>query len=320
MGKFYAGKHCVYLDQFAVSNLVDQEDWSDLLALLKKGINEQKIIVPYSFEHLVESSKMTFEKAKVVDNLLFSLSNGITLKNISQIIPLLLISAIRNRPVNAKTYTFTATETVFSNPVNFNELRNRKTIFDQMSQEGTSQNNKIREITREGKRLESSQHPAIFKTLQLQASDDLRKRLIKFHRYGFYDKTPVKYSMTSIPYWADFVMDTLIHEYLLTKDEAKRCESLILKNGLKTTVPPVHVRSTLEAMLAIKQQKETANDHFDILRMSLAITFADIVITDKSKVFDIKNSNLHNDYNTNVYSGSKTDLTEFKSKIQSIVL
>lgn len=319
MGKFFTNKTCIYLDQFAVSNLSEDHTWEELLNLLKKGIENEKIVIPYSSDHLFESSHKDFDRAKEADRLLFQMSNGISLEITPILEAKLLISSIRKRPITKGIYTVKVAENIFESKDNYNFFKNLKTTFNQMSHESTVLVNQIRSITREGKKQDGNdQKNSIQRTASIYQKE-LENRLRKFSRYGFYDKKPIKFSMATIPFWADQIMDVLIREYRITKVEAKKGEEILKKYGLKNIVPPLYVRCALETMLAVKHQQETANDHFDIIRLSCAVPFADIVLTDKSKVFDIKSSFLDMDFNIKSYSGTQKDLLNLKSELSSLI-
>lgn len=319
MGKFFTNKTCIYLDQFAVINLSDDPKWGELLELLKKGIDNEKIVIPYSSEHLFESSHKDYDKAKSFDDLLFSLSRGVGLEIAPLLIPKHLIYAIRKRPVNRSVYTLPIGKSVFSEVDNYSKFKGLKAMFNKMSEEGSSLVNSIREITREDKNSSTADIEMSIKRTNTIYQQELETRLRKFSRYGFFDRKNIEYSMVTIPFWADQSMDTLISSFNMTKAEAKKGEEILKTKGIKNIIPPLYVQTALETMLAVKHQKETANDHFDILRLSSAIPFADIILADKSKVFDIKKSLLDIDFDVEVFSGSKIDLPRLKDRLISLI-
>ena len=110
MGKFHHDKYCVYLDQFAVSHCVDSaapSDWQAIRALLEQGVAAQKLVVPYSLEHLLESSLSSEESAQLQDAFLFRLSNGWTFRSEGDVVTRLLLNRVRNRPIGLGTFSHT---------------------------------------------------------------------------------------------------------------------------------------------------------------------------------------------------------------------
>lgn len=107
MGKFFKNKLCIYLDQFAVINLSENQEWGDLLNLIQKGVREQKIVILYSTEHLIESSHKHFDKANAADKLLFELSSGFSIEIEVIAASKLLIAALRKRPVSTAVFSTT---------------------------------------------------------------------------------------------------------------------------------------------------------------------------------------------------------------------
>ena len=90
------------------------------------------------------------------------------------------------------------------------------------------------------------------------------------------------------------------------------------KEGIDA-IPTLFIRASLEAMLAHKNAKETPNDQIDIMRMSVALPFADMVLTDRPRVHEIKELKLDKKFQTSVFSGSKPDLQEFATYLSEIV-
>lgn len=319
MGKFISNKTVIYLDQFAVSNLSEEDSWKEFLNLLNEGIRKEKLAVLYSTEHLIESCQKDYERAVNADRLLFTLSKGLSLETEAITTSRLLINVIRKIPSKASTYCLQIKKPVLEDKEKYENLRELKSTFNQMVGEGTSLVNQIRDATRVSKKgsIEFQKQSALATSVRYQK--ELEKRLKKFSRYGFYDRHPVTFSMHTIPFWADSIMDILINHHHLNRKEAKKGEDILNKQGLKKILPPLYVRTVLETMLAVKHQKETANDHLDIVRLCCAVPFADIVLTDKSKVYDIKSIGLDSDFNTEIFSGIKADLENFKKRLEQIM-
>src|SRR4030042_1707244 len=79
MSKYFSnGMQCIYLDQFAVSNICDMPDeiWAEISSLIKRGLQLKRIICPLSIEHLLETSGKPLDKAVKHDEEFQKLSFG----------------------------------------------------------------------------------------------------------------------------------------------------------------------------------------------------------------------------------------------------
>jgi len=318
MGK-YTSKMCVYLDQFAVSYFSENQKWSRLRDLLIYGVKCDKLFIPYSFEHLIESSQKDFERAKIVDDFLFSVSDGIRLETETVINARLLLFHVRKKPINKSIFTAKIEKSVFSNPMLFSDFRNLKQFYNQMVSEGTLVTNELRSAIRLNHNPDFSHLPLFVNRTSEVYKGELVKRLSKFSKYGFYDKHDIRFSMITIPFWADTLINMLINEFGMTRSEAKKAAQILKQEGIKKIIPPLYVRASLESITAIKQKKELVNDHIDIVRLCSAIPFCDLIVTDKSKMHDIQMLGLHDDFKTEIFSGSNSGLLSFEKRIEQLI-
>ena len=139
-----------------------------------------------------------------------------------------------------------------------------------------------------------------------------------FAKTGNFERKYLDFSGISIPHWADVLLDILIDKYRITTQEAETGYELIIKYGLMI-IPTIYVRSSLEGIAGTKQQKEDMGDHIDLMRLSTAIPSADIILTDKARVFDLKQLKFNEEFQVDIYSGAASDLTRFKLKLQEIL-
>lgn len=319
MGKLFDYKTCVYLDQFAVSNLSENKDWMEVLDLLEKGVTSQKIVIPYSVEHLLESSQKDFEKAQIADTLLFKLSLGVGLEPEYATWAKLLIAAIRNKPITRHIYYHKVQQPAFENMHHFDKFKSLKATFNQWSLEASGNLNTLRAMIRNNNVPDLNHLKISVSATSHRYQTELENRLKKYSRYGFFDRREIHFTTHTIPFWADSLMDILTSTYFLTKQEAKKGESILKSNGIKKVIPTLYIRTALETILSLKQQHETANDYIDIQRLATAIPCSDIVLTDKSKVYDIKMLELDKEYKVQAYSGTQNDINNFIQHLKSIL-
>lgn len=319
MGKFFKRKACIYLDQFAVSNLAEKTEWGEILILLREGVDNGKIIVPYSIEHLIETSQKDLERAQTADKILFDLSKGIGIETENVVSCKLLIGKVRKIPVNASTYCLKVPVRAFDDRTLFEHFSKKKQIFDKMTHEGFYSLNNLRGLMNEKQRQDFSE---LQKTIKIRAEiyqSELTTRFNKYSKYGFFDTKTIEFSFITIPFWADQVLNVLIKKFSLTRKEGRQLEIILKEKGIRHIIPNLYIRVALETILSLKQQKEKPNDHIDIMRLCTAIPFADIILTDKSKEYDIKTIGLDTEFKTEIFSGTFEGVMKFKEKLSQII-
>lgn len=311
MGKYYSNKTLIYLDQFAISNLVDQEEWFELRDLLFHGVQEGLFLIPYNAEHIIETSVRTYEKAKAADELLFSLSRKFALDSEPMITAFFLLSAIRKIPIDHQIFSrIVQAPALEGNALSKYQFLNR--TFREMVGEGTMLLNMVRSVGN-GKQADNQLLQIVLHEKRNQYLSDLLIRFKAFSLTGTYERQSVAFSMITIPYWADIIMDGLIGNDL-TQIEASEGVRLLSQLGLDI-VPTIEIRASLEAVFSVKNQKETAADHLDILRLCVAVPFADVVVTDKSKVFDLQTLGFDKKFQTELFSGSAKEIKRLHAKL-----
>ncbi|NCU05123.1 MAG: hypothetical protein GXC73_14175 [Chitinophagaceae bacterium] len=322
MGKYIPNKHLIYLDQFALSRLVTFNPgtiWERLRHLLEKGVEERKIIVPYSLDHSMESCTSDMELAEREDAFLFDLSKGFMLDIEAKIAAKYIVHMVRNKRIGITIFRKDATHKALGTKESQAQFAERREKYEQMIKEGTSQLNTFREIARDGKKPDKKLVETSLQILVSNYQQNMILRLKQYSRYGFYDKRKIEFSFISIPFWADVFMEIMIHNHQLTQDEAKKAMHLLEREGLRKVMPTQYIRAAIEAMMMVKQQAEKVNDHVDIIRLCTALPFCDIVLTDKMRRYDITTMQLDAEFKTEIYSGTKEQLALFEERLSSIV-
>lgn len=322
MGKYFDNKYCVYLDQFAVSSCASstpQEDWREIKKLILIGIQNEQLVVPYSQEHLLESALRDAERAREQDRFLFNLSGGLSLRPEQDITARLLINCARKRTASIGTFCEKLPIMGFDLQNGFDRFGAVKREFNSMIGDAVKPVNYLREATTLTPGPTQQLKDFVLHRKMEYYKNELTSRLKKFARYGFFDRKTVSFSFQSIPLWADALMILLIRDYRMSPIEARKIKEALEKWGLKKAVPTLFIRASLEAAMALKHQQETPNDAIDLQRLGAALPFADIVLTDKAKLFDVKLFSLDNIYKADVFSGSKSELFRFKEKLKEIV-
>lgn len=320
MGKFLSKKSIVYLDQFAVSNIVDNSSsqWNKISFLITKGVSEQKIICPNSFEHLLETSKRHEEPGVNQYMQFHAISNGYRLLDEQTVTTKCMISLMRNKKFSQSTFLLKENPFSIKHPDILNDFKTLARAFDDINNEAFELVNKIRQIERSKNRPQ--------KTLNLSGLDhyrvsyllNLTTRLDSYSHTGTFKKTPIILPSVTLPFWADAIMELLISDFKISRKEARIGKKLLEKEGLKI-IPALYVRTAMEWLMVIKNKNENTNSHIDVMRLTVAIPFSDVVLIDRERSYDIKSLGLDKMYNTLVYSGHKTEIDRFISKLEELV-
>jgi hypothetical protein len=327
MGKYFVGKMCVYLDQFAVSALVEgkftnsdrERIWGRIYELLRLGIEREKLVVPYSVEHLIETSAKGYAAAQTHDVFLFALSKGLTLQTSPSATCRLTINLARKRVIGVSTFFQKTQMPRLLQPGGVEYYNALNTTFRSMIDDITQVLNPLRAATAQAPKASVALQRYLVASAVAYYQDEIVNYLNKFSRYGFWEAKPVRIGKKTIPLWAEVILSNLWREHNITRREAKRAKELIIARGLQRTLPTLFVRAGIESTMATKHQKESPNDYVDIERLSVALPACDLILTDKAKVYDVKTLGLDKFFSVEVYSGSNDDLLAFANRLAQLV-
>src|SRR5579872_4365635 len=145
-------KYCIYLDQFAVSNLVDDHpDWVGIKQLLQNGVSQNLLVCPVPYEHFLETAQKFDENALLHHEFLTGLSGGYYFKSEPFITAQLLISSIRKNNITANTFLSTKLDPNFSFANSIDKFRGYRKNFASMINEVEEVNAPMAKILRDRK-------------------------------------------------------------------------------------------------------------------------------------------------------------------------
>ena len=323
MGKYFKNKHCVYLDQFAVSNCAVEcpsGDWQAIKQLLVTGVQNDVLVIPYSQDHLLESAHKDLVRAHEQDRFLFELSRGLTIRTEPDMTERLLLNRGRKRPIGVSSFFEKRPVMGFDVAEGFGRFGARKNDFNAMIQEVTGPLNLMRPLTALTPKHNQSERAEFVAGRVKYYESEVVFRLKRLAHHSYWEPKVVPFAVQLVPFWADALLQSLMHKHRMTPVEARRIKEGIEKDGLQVVAPPLFIRANLEAAMALKHQKETPNDYVDVQRMAAALPAADIVLTDKAKCYDVKSLGLDKRFNTDMYSGGRDDLQRFRHRLQEIVI
>ena len=310
----------MYLDQFAISNLVfsNEEIWKDLKLLLEQGVKEGKLRCPIPFDHFLETSQAEPEKAIKIDDYFSSISNGLGFKSTFQTTSQLRISMLRKNNLTVNTFIGTLKkEKILAEKREFDFFYHRKREFNQMIEEGMNVSNSFRNITHNQK-IEKKTKKSMYDAICHISTQEFAARLKDLIKNGNIIIRGDSFSFMDVPNWIDQTIFRLINVHRMDAKETKKLLTIIQKNGF-SKIAPLDIRFSLYAIMAVESKNEKAGDHIDIERIAVGLPIADYLLIDKQRKSEIIELGLDKKYKTKVYSGSKVDLLNLINELGMIL-
>jgi len=310
----------VYLDQFAISNLVfsNEEIWKDLKLLLEQGVKEGKLRCPIPYDHFLETPQAEPEKAKKIDDYFSSISNGLVFKSTFHITSQLIISMLRKNNLTVNTFIGKLKkEKILSEKREFDFFYDRKQEFDQMIAEGANVSNSFRNITHNQK-IEKKTKKTMYDAIYHISTQEFVARLKDLIKDGNIVIRGDSFSFMDIPNWIDQTIFRLINIHRMDVKETKKLLSIIQEYGF-SKIAPLDIRFSLYAIMSIESKKENAGDHIDIERIAAGLLISDYFLIDRQRKSEIIELVLDKKYQTKVYSGCKLDILSLINELKMIL-
>lgn len=321
MGKFFPKATAIYLDQFAVSALCDgyenkTEIWATISKLLKKGASKGTIVCPYSVEHLIETSMRDKRNAVSQDINFAKLSQNVKLRIEADITCRYIMDLVRNKLPTYHTYFQPFSKTALDVEWKRIKLQEQRNLFEAMTSDAFGSVNIFRGASKH--RPTPFLRSFTFRLIQSEYETDLMERFFCISTFGTFKPKTVTLAGRIMPHWADVLFHKLVNEYKMTREDAWNGKQILAEYGL-IKFPSVFIRASLEASMACNNKKEIVNDHIDVIRIASALPAVDILLTDGGKANDIRDAKLDKQFGTEVYSSKTTDLTNFTTRLQTLV-
>jgi len=314
---YFGTTYCLYLDQFAVSNLVEEQPgWKHVKQLIECGVANGQLVCPLPAEHFTETSGRHEVAAVKHHDYLVSLSGNFVFRPVAFIAAQLIISDIREINITWNTF-LDRLDPAFSYKQAIEKFRLRHAEYKGMIQRATEASNALRDYTRTIKIAppEQSSLATVNKSLVIgQFMDRLQELVGK----GGLQIRGVKFETREVAHWIDYTLDVLLKKNKIKTAEAKKLLSNLKKNGFDY-ISPFDVRYNLQSYLAVQHKKQTVNDEIDIQRIAAAIQLADIMLVDRQRKFELEETRLARKYRTTVYCGIQRDLHSLEHMLDMLV-
>ena len=154
MSKFFTNEtQCLYLDQFAVSRICVSSppaEWVDIALLIKKGVEQNRLIIPMPIEQMIETTGMNQASAELVDTESRKLSLGWCYFPEVDITAHYFICKIRNIQMTKEHFIHRKTQSYLDDPSVYEELGKLNLAFREMVEDGAKIVNIFRTAARGG--------------------------------------------------------------------------------------------------------------------------------------------------------------------------
>lgn len=310
-------KTCVYLDQFVVSNFIDETSnlWKEIKKALEIAHSKNKIYCPLSNQHFLETAKKDFNNAIIHHEYFTKLSDNYQFKNELFLTTQLISSLIRGNKYTLKTFLNTDKLKKFEDI--YDEINEQNVVFDESVKYKISSQNEIRKVI--GNNNYDKKTEELFQnTIKSFEVENFIKRLEEYLVKKRIIIRPDNYGKHEFPNWIDQILFQLTYKHKFKETELIKLLNELKSNGFKR-IPTLNIRFSLGAHLSVKNKQENTGDHIDIMRISNCLVSSDIFFTDKKRKFEILELKLDKEYNVKVFSGTEKDLLEFKTVIENII-
>lgn len=195
-------------------------------------------------------------------------------------------------------------------------LRQLKTEMDAHNEWLMKGVNEINAVTRDGKRGDRE----MLNVLIDMEVRSITKALLSAVRYALSNSRaeilPSKYRQTCRD-WPSTVVYTLVKEHRFRGAALRKLDERLNADGI-SFVPMLTVKSQLLAFQFFQKQAIEARDQYDVTRISCALPYADVLVTDGEKTHAIRELGLDRQFSAEVFSMRKNNLPELVKRLKEI--
>lgn len=309
-------KTCIYLDQFAVSDLIDESSdlWKEIKILLEAGHRRNLLYCPLSAPHFFETAKKDFEAARLHHEYFLHLSDKYFFKNEVFLTTQLISSLIRGNRFTLQTFLETPQF------INFDDIyvqtNQVNAIFDESLSYKLLPQNELRKIL--NPKVEQKQEKMFIDAIKSMEIQNFIDRIQYYlHEKQIFIRAD-NYGKHNFPNWIDQLLYILTNKHAFKEIHFKKLLTELQLYGFDR-IATLDIRFSIGAFLTVKNKQENAGDHIDIMRITNSLCSSDILFTDKKRKHEIQALRLDIKYKTVVFSGVEKDLQEFRAYLVELV-
>ena len=311
-------KKILYLDQFAVSNMVDSTEgsvWYKAKTALLNAVKSNRVICPIPMEHYIETGARHREDAIRQDDFFVEICGGKMFRLWEEIIASEIMLYVKHhitKPLSSTYLTDADPSKDFRDNTFWDNVTKAHLMYSEMIENEKYGLNEVRSIIRDGKNQKHDNDNLFMKAILKNASDNFS---VLFSQIAMGKKLPGN-TMISQCHKENRIAFLLCLRRFTGKDFY--LASLEFRKNYFSNFPTLNSYYQMKANLALNQIKESKNDDIDLERISASLNVSDVMFTDKRQKNRIVELGLDKQYNTTIYSGQESDLWNFIEQVEKL--
>lgn len=307
----------VYLDQCAVSNMIDAEEgrvWFEVKKSIIKAYNQNKIICPIPIEHYLESGARHREDAIRQNDFFVEISGGKEFCIWEEIVTNEIIYWVKHHK-SCPIYSTYLKELDFSKDFRddnfYNKVLTANSIYNKDIQIEKAALNDVRKTIRDDRQKHDKDEKLVSRFLE----ENAKKYTDCFINVASGMKLPKDVWMLKTTQAIKIAYLLRMRRFSDNDFYSASCE---FNKNFFANIPTLNTYYTLKANMAVNQIKESKNDDIDLERISGTIFASDIMVADKRQKRRIVEMGLDKKYNLSVFSSQESDIKNIIDLLNSL--
>lgn len=309
-------KLCIYLDQFAISNIessVSGTLWYQIRCKLQILYAEGKIYCPLSCEHILEASNRDRMHA-INQNLFFEeLSDGYIFRPEEIIASYEIAMYIRQKQIKKfkDGYLLKHVDDIFSRNKIYDKAHNIYNLYKTNMQAQYEWLNDLRSVSRSSSNIRKEEKKIFISAMNMISVN-------KFITYleALYDRKYIQCDESLKSF--DIICYNLINKRHFSKKDIGLLIKELELNGFNN-IPSLNIKTRLNIFSALDNKKRSSNDDIDISRATTAFAFSDYFFADKQRKHELVELQFDKRYGTRIFSGTECDLKNFILELDALL-
>lgn len=310
-------KLIIYLDQFAMSNMIDAKEgdiWYDIKNNIERCHKNGDIICPMSAEHVLETSQRDFQRASLQNDFYWKISDGYTFWNLSYMIAWQICKLLKRNVLDFYFLKYNPSWDLSEEKCyNFIHL-----LFKKEKEDNSLDcfNKSELNIVAKSKILNYDKYKKVIIQEVLEDNYLLAfKRKIRSTIENFdYISDSLKSNFERL-IDIDPIVLCLIFSFQFSKDDFCYLRDEIDKFGAER-IDSLFIRNKLVSYFNVNGGNDSINDFIDCHRIATGLPYSDILFCDKKYKKYVIDLDLNKKYNAIVLSAINEDLECFRNILE----
>lgn len=321
MGKYLThGMQMVYLDQCVVSRLLERphnEPWAEVRAAIFAAHAQRRLLSPNSLEHLVETAAMKDADAVEADQILRKLSRGWCLADEAHLVTRQIFCAVKGTNINRAHLLVKKLFTPLTQSGNLEALRAMKAGMDAHNAWLMQGINEVNSLCQDGKRGNGRVRKLMISRTLEGVTKRLREAIIDAIANRRAEVRADKHRAT-LKDWPSTIIYTLVKEHRFRSAALAELYKKLVSEGVMF-IPTLRIKAELQAYQFSLRAQMKLRDQYDITRISCALPYADILVTDGEKANALRELALDKEFAVEVFSTKERERAALTKRILDLV-